>query len=307
MHTHSKQTQIRLWYWDSKRLEKSSNIGIEEECNNICVWCQFTFTALCRECGTVGKRAGTPSQWLLCERLFKLNWYFCNTALSERSGRRMAEALRQREAHCGQTASKVRCHCGRPLAVVKGHCGSWNATLEIQSCWVKSIRAGQRSPISLCARWVVCIVCLHMCVCANVYLSVCLCSGWHAQANCVCLWKCSWRRPFTPLGSAVCPLKRKTDRESEGQTMWTPPLCPPLCPYGRISGAIAEAAGNRKVLHETLWYKGSARLCMSSWRRDGTTRATKADRWTCKAHTGSHVTSTVPLSRSQEMLQAYVE
>lgn len=42
-----------------------------------------------------------PSQCLLCERLFKLDWYFCNMALSERSGRRIAETQKQREAHCG--------------------------------------------------------------------------------------------------------------------------------------------------------------------------------------------------------------
>lgn len=66
----------------------------------------------------------TPSQCLLCERLFKLNWYFCNTALSERSAGRIAEALRRREAHCGQSAAKVKCYCGHSMAGVKGHCGS---------------------------------------------------------------------------------------------------------------------------------------------------------------------------------------
>lgn len=62
----------------------------------------------------------------LSSHQLKLSWYFCIAALSERSGKRMAEALSHREAHCGQSVPKVGCHSCNLMANVKGHCGSWN-------------------------------------------------------------------------------------------------------------------------------------------------------------------------------------
>lgn len=114
-----------------------------------------------------------PSQCLLCERLFKLNLCSCNTALSGRSGKRIAETLKRREALCGWSAPRVRWHCGCSMAGVKGHCGSWHGMVEVHSCWVKSIWMGQRSPF-LCVCWF-CIVCLCACMCLYVYLCMCTC------------------------------------------------------------------------------------------------------------------------------------
>lgn len=120
----------------------------------------------------------TPSQCLLCERLFKLNWYFCNAALSGRSGRRIPEALTQRTAHCGRSVPKVGCHSSNSMANVKGHCGSWNATVEV---WNQS--ESDKAHLFLCLCSGLCIVWLRACV--NVYLYVCLCWWCKAWANCV--------------------------------------------------------------------------------------------------------------------------
>lgn len=148
----------------------------------------------------------TPSQCLFCDWLFKLNWCFCNTALSEGSGWRIAETLRQREAHCGWSVPEVRWHCGHSMAGVKGHCGCCRATVQAQSCRVKSIRAGQRSLFCVC---VLVLYYLFLCLCVSVcmYLYVCM------FLCCVCLWKFSRHRPFPPLESAVCSLRRETDRQ----------------------------------------------------------------------------------------------
>lgn len=58
----------------------------------------------------------TPSQCLHCERLFKLNWCFCNPALSDRSGRRIW-GPGQREEHCGGADVGPR-RCRRPARPV---------------------------------------------------------------------------------------------------------------------------------------------------------------------------------------------
>ncbi len=220
----------------------------------------------------------TPSQCLLCERLFKLNWYFCNTALSERSGRRIAEALRQREAHCGQSAPQVRCHWGHSMAGVKGHCGSSHATVEIQSCWVKSIWAGQRSPFCVCVcKWVSFVLFVYVWACARV----CMRPRWALCAVFVCRNSADaglshpWNQQFAPSGERV------TER---GVNHADAPIMPLLCPCGCINSAIAAAAANGKVLHKTLWDKSSVHLC-APWRREGTKSLTRAEKWTDWIHT----------------------
>lgn len=83
----------------------------------------------------------TQSQCLLCEQLFKLNWYFWCTALSERSGRRKAEVLNQIEAHCSLLVPQVKSHCSLVLkAIVAAE------RLELDA-WNQPV--GQKSPCSL--------------------------------------------------------------------------------------------------------------------------------------------------------------
>lgn len=66
----------------------------------------------------------------------------CLTDQAEESGVRVKE----RSIVVAQSAEVRQRRCRRP-ARVKGHCS--HATAEAQSCWVKSIRAKQRSPVSV--------------------------------------------------------------------------------------------------------------------------------------------------------------
>lgn len=142
----------------------------------------------------------TPSQCLLCERLFKLNWYFCDTALSERSGRRIAEALRRRKAHCGQSVSKVRWLVSK--AIVTPNMPQWRYRVAE---WNRSER-GQRS-----------LFCVHALVCVFVCVSLCcvLCLFVEIQPT----------QAFHSPGISSLPSQER-DWQREGWTMWTPPLCP---------------------------------------------------------------------------------
>lgn len=111
----------------------------------------------------------TPSQCLLCERLFKLNWHFCNRALSGRSSRRIAEARRQRGAYCDQSAAKD-CHCGHLD-------GWWQKPLCLLTCRARGHRVAERNRSERGQRSPFCAVCLRaVCVCMRVALRRGLCA-----------------------------------------------------------------------------------------------------------------------------------
>lgn len=114
-----------------------------------CMWCN----SLCHHTAeSLGALSGN-SRCLHCVRLFQLNWRFCNTTLSDRSGRRITTRLGQREAHYGRTEPEVGWRWGR----VKGHCR--RATAEAHSCRVKSIRVNTKRALffSVCILALCCL------------------------------------------------------------------------------------------------------------------------------------------------------